>query len=904
MTAPKPELFADGECGARLPAGEILQEFRFGQYCPFVADDGAAAATVLVDEVEPQKWIPAARAGLGGRSTIGFAEMLELTAAPIMERMEVRAALPAARASLTMAVAEKPEKGGDGGGEIAYVKVSREVDEDDVEKLIADPRVTIFGTSYDFPLTSEQVADLRAFRSIQVEIGHLTDNIIYDVTFTVKRKPPPPPPSDTGDGTGTGTDTGTDTGTGTGTNGRKPDTTYDPDPVDTGTTPKDVLLAVYLEWTQRWTLQGFSRGRLLQSLALAPQEDTTIELFTWDRHRKSLEQSTVTDTEQTIEDEEKTQDAEEVLRELSKKDEFELKGGGDLDVQYDGGAVKVKIGGELDVTDRTDVEDVVKNTGKAIRDGLHKSSSRIKAQRSSKVTETSEWGSEQRTTRRVRNPNLCHTLNLDYFEILTHYRIDTQFSRAGMRFCAMVLNPIAETAFAPEFIRQHEGALRDALLDRSLAAGFDALRLLRAREVAQGEIKRRREEREHPSVPTSPLPPPPAAGLSVEESAANNHLGNLRAAAKRVFETNLGAALDRALTALGLETRPSTADLDGGKRWLSQQLFLRSFSQLSAELSKLAAAGEGPQIREWGPRLGSLMPALAAMPRPSQLNLETQEVKEGLLRPMLWTPTATGPKHVKQPWDWAWWWGEVKRVGLMEAEDGGLGTLVEQFGRVYRAFLEAEKRTPAGGPGAGAVQDAQRAQERVNDEDRLENDFPLRDYAYGVERAEMLQTHLQAHAHHYCYALFRALPPQEQLDYIEAAMARMSPRFPPGYFQPRVVSQIGRRLLVPLNHSLIRRAGEFLEGLRATIPDTLATDYVIVPSPGLTIESRIGHCSAAEAFIEETRALDLEQRRAEVRQAQAEAARLEQRLTARPPQLDDPRSATPELRVELERPAT
>jgi hypothetical protein len=174
----------------------------------------------------------------------------------------------------------------------------------------------------------------------------------------------------------------------------------------------------------------------------------------------------------------------------------------------------------------------------------------------------------------------------------------------------------------------------------------------------------------------------------------------------------------------------------------------------------------------------------------------------------------------------------------------------------------------------------------------------MRDYALAKERAEVLERHLQEHAEHYSFALFLALPPQEQLDHIERSMAGIASGFDPGFFQPRVVSQIGRLLLVPLNHEVIDKAKMLLDMFKDRIDVPTETDTVLLPSPGLTIDARLGRCSACEDFIEDSRRLDIELRQAQVRQAVAEADRLEKRVSVA--QLDDPKPQVPRLQLELE----
>jgi hypothetical protein len=958
MGAPTPELFADGTCGRRLPAGELLQEFRFGQFSPLRQIVGTSEAGVIVGRRRPHE--PATRtqslvasAVVGGRAphekrVVAFAELLagdadsqaapvesttvtvppeqlataiatgrlsdrytawdvELSAATVERLIDGQTAeLPATRNGVEatlrvtplMPIRDPSEGGGGGGGygggqgdtgsgggdlggggpgPTVEIQLTHQIPEAELGAWLADPWTEdVDGTRLSLTLSPSNVTDLTGKGQTTVHVRG------YKVKVSVKKAPKIDPPPSGGDpptgGTGTGTPTTTTTTTTTTT--PTPDADYDPECEIDPAGDDDVVLAVYFEWVQSWTLTGFSRGRMLQSLALAPQEETTVELFTWDRRTTVFERITETDGETTTENEQKTQDADECMREITRKTEFELSAGGSVDAHYNGGTVQVGVLVNGKIESGTNVDDVVKNTHKTLTEGLHRSVTRIRTRRSSKVTETTESGSEERITRRVRNPNLCHTLNLDYFEVLTHYEVLTRFNEDGMRFCAMIRNPVAERRFAPAFIRRHEGPLRDALLDRALAPGFDALRFLRAREVAVDELGKRRANRP-PALTSSPAPTPtPTGGTTEEESAANNYLAALQRAAQMVMDASRRQGLKGALDALDQHLTPSGASLDAGKRWLAQQLFLRSFSQLSMELRELAKETQTLSIREWGPRLEALVPGPMAMPKPSQLNLESQETKQGLLIPVL-------DKWVKLPADWGWWWGEIKRVGLLEVEDAGLGALVEQFPKVYRDFLEAQKRKADGAAGTQAVDKALQSQDALTEEDRLDNDFPLQDFAVAQERAEVLERHLREHAAHYSFALFQALPPQEQLNHIEQAMAGIEVPFAPGYFQPRAVAQIGPRLLIPLNHQMIPWSITLLSDLRDQIEVPDLTDTVMLPSPGMTIESRLGTCSACEDFIERSREIELRRLGAMAQQAELEAARMQARLKAQ--QLGDPK---------------
>jgi hypothetical protein len=195
-------------------------------------------------------------------------------------------------------------------------------------------------------------------------------------------------------------------------------------------------LCLYLPFRQRWELLGYSRGALLNSLSLAPQEEATIEIFSWDRQKRSTERATTTELEVTSDVTETTKDSEEVLKEVTRDSSFQAQARGELSIA----AIGLTIGGGID--SKTAVRGVAKETHNHIEETVAKTGAKVKANRQTKIIVTSEFGREERTTRKVRNPNMCHALNLDYFEILANYTVRTEFDAAGVRLCVLLPNPV------------------------------------------------------------------------------------------------------------------------------------------------------------------------------------------------------------------------------------------------------------------------------------------------------------------------------------------------------------------------------------------------------------------------------------------------------------------------------
>ena len=170
--------------------------------------------------------------------------------------------------------------------------------------------------------------------------------------------------------------------------------------------------------------------------------------------------------------------------------------------------------------------------------------------------------------------------------------------------------------------------------------------------------------------------------------------------------------------------------------------------------------------------------------------------------------------------------------------------------------------------------------------------FPLEEVAKNRERADALMAHLSEHWSYYRFALFQALPPSEQLDRLITGSSNV---LRAGMFEPRVVSAHGDQLAVPLNTSNYPGLEAFLLNMLGDVKETEpSTSTVLLPTPGMSIESRLGRCTGCEDYIERTRAIELRRLSAVADQAEHEAARLkaQARCDAAParPQRDPARS--------------
>jgi hypothetical protein len=186
-----------------------------------------------------------------------------------------------------------------------------------------------------------------------------------------------------------------------------------------------MALALYLPFRQQWKLRGYNRGRLVSSFTLAPQEEQTIEVFKWDRLTRSMESSTSFESEDTSESSSTRRDTTDVARDVSRQTGFETNSTGKVGFKV--GVVNADLSAGFNA--RAGINDAEKETRNAITEATSRSTSRVRTSRTLKVVESREQGQESRTTRKLRNPNNCHTLTVVFSEILANYQVDT-FVRA------------------------------------------------------------------------------------------------------------------------------------------------------------------------------------------------------------------------------------------------------------------------------------------------------------------------------------------------------------------------------------------------------------------------------------------------------------------------------------------
>jgi hypothetical protein len=659
-------------------------------------------------------------------------------------------------------------------------------------------------------------------------------------------------------------------------------------------------VAVLLPWKQSWTLKGFSRGNLLSTLALAPGEETTITVASWERRSKALQQTAETDIEQTFDFTSTTRDTEDVFREITTTNDFNAQAHGSLDASYSPGVASIRVEAGGQVSNAQSLATACRTSTQHVRETTSRASTRVRSRRITTITESIERESRTSVVRQIRNPNPCHTLTMNFHEVLAHYDVSIEFIRPGVRIVVLVPNPVVVSEFDELTVRVNEATLRTYLLDPALVDGFEACRLLEAYRCAEEELRRlaglskaekeldrERTESNDPSQPTKPENPHLAPLLSI--------LADIKRRAAPFAGVDVGPAL----AAIAAKRTPNPTETVGAQRWLWRRLVAAKFG--GGLLTELDGLGAKTTLQPSDARsLIAAIPAPGSFPALDGLGgLSDQEKEDAGLAARI----KSMPGYMF--WDWGpFWYPNCKRDGLYDVEDGGLPGALAQLRTTFQAWETKETEGVGLQAAAAVVEQAKGEQAATTLADRLEMKFGVETVGAAMERSEALRAHLNLHRDYYRYVLFQAMPPSEQLQ----RLLDVAPQLRVGMFEPHVVASDGPNLAIPLSPlvqttlmSLVTNLSDELEQAATEAEaagEQIAVDSVIFPTPGVSVESWLGECSGCEEHLEKLRTADERVAEAEARVAELEGDRRSARLEA--DNYDDPSpTAPPELLVRL-----
>ena len=243
-----------------------------------------------------------------------------------------------------------------------------------------------------------------------------------------------------------------------------------------------------LHFKQTWFADGYSLGDLLYSLPLAPGQKKVISVIDWERREQSSRDE-LTSLEEGVQAQlSRDRDLGEVisgtLSEYSRGESsnstkgFGIGKGSAGNGSYGGfsfGGVMGVSGGFGDSTSGAFLEgnrEVSSSSLQTLRDRTVQSAAAVRSLRSTVVQTARQGETVRATTEVVANHNHCHTLTIQYFEVLRHMR--AEHALEDVQECLFVPLPMMD--FHREMVVRWRQPLEAYLQRPELAAGFDALR--------------------------------------------------------------------------------------------------------------------------------------------------------------------------------------------------------------------------------------------------------------------------------------------------------------------------------------------------------------------------------------------------------------------------------------------
>jgi hypothetical protein len=234
-----------------------------------------------------------------------------------------------------------------------------------------------------------------------------------------------------------------------------------------------------LEWRVRWRSNGYSFGNVAHTLSLAPRQTKRISKITWRRREQAArrESTEVLDALTQVSSRERDYN-DAVQSSLSEWSHGESKSrttgvAGGLGFQTGsviiGGGVS--HGSASSSSSQSGGRRVAAAEHQELRDAIRQYGESSRRLESTVVTEVTQEEEVEGVSETLRNINYCHSLNVIYYEILKHLRVDTEF--AGVRECLFV--PFSITPFDIDKALKWREQLRQGMLDRDLTRALDYL---------------------------------------------------------------------------------------------------------------------------------------------------------------------------------------------------------------------------------------------------------------------------------------------------------------------------------------------------------------------------------------------------------------------------------------------
>ena len=235
-----------------------------------------------------------------------------------------------------------------------------------------------------------------------------------------------------------------------------------------------------LEYRQDWYSLGHSLGEIKYSLPLAPGESTQLAVIDWSRDDLASRTDQIRATEFLDHDSRRDRAIEDTVDAALKEEQ----GGNSFMGSTAGTASGQTYGSGMWTGNHAFGGGISYSYGKRnleadslqdIHDRVRQASSSVRSLNSTVIVQASQTEKSTLQTRRVANHNHCHAVTIQYYEVLRHYRMSTEYTGRHNA----VLIPFEPFSFNGDDDWQRalrfRTVLEQALLDPSLGDCFEAL---------------------------------------------------------------------------------------------------------------------------------------------------------------------------------------------------------------------------------------------------------------------------------------------------------------------------------------------------------------------------------------------------------------------------------------------
>jgi hypothetical protein len=190
----------------------------------------------------------------------------------------------------------------------------------------------------------------------------------------------------------------------------------------------DVLIAVSgawrfgqrMEFSQEWRHAGFTLGDLSTSLSLLPGEELTVEVSSWQRNKTEIASESEQTVKRSLENEQRSSDERACTNAAASAFGYSVTATGSVTYPVASASVSASVSGSS--------SEQMEHSSRAIKESTTKAVCEVSSRRAIKCTQTSEFGSESTTTRRIRNPSACHTVTFNFFQVVKLYDVQLRLS--------------------------------------------------------------------------------------------------------------------------------------------------------------------------------------------------------------------------------------------------------------------------------------------------------------------------------------------------------------------------------------------------------------------------------------------------------------------------------------------